>query len=224
MSNQPSRFENYPPGADAPVPEAEPEPAPRPLAEFRQFVAPEPGKTSRRTLLSFAIGLPVVGIAAGIALYKPDPEPVHPAGRGMTVRIGRYGTILPKGWNVVAQTEGRLGLRKGDDLLYALPQVWGTSTLAVEELETLVERLLSEIPSVKGKVGPATDGSTINLQRAALTGTATVNGRSARLLGNLWLGKDGTGLLVLRVLVAEANSIESMEAQGMTDQLSAPFQ
>jgi hypothetical protein len=44
------------------------------------------------------------------------------------------------------------------------------------------------------------------------------------LLANLWLDRNGTGLLVVRVLVSKANSIESMEAQGMSDQLSAPFQ
>ena len=56
-----------------------------------------------------------------------------------------------------------------------------------------------------------------------MDGAGKFNGETARLMVELWIDEDGSGLLVTRVITAKVSSAIAVEAQEMLEELSGEF-
>lgn len=244
MSTQPPvRFENYPPDDSAGRSDLADEHTPVVRPYVPDTIPPPPARdgNSRRTLIGLVVGIPVAGILLSVfaANGSPDPGPDgylpdYPSSEATAApvdpedaepveeefSVGDYSATVPAGWTVNDVGGGAVEVTKGANRLVAVSIETATSTLAVEEIARIAK---PHHPGFKGKVGTPVDRSSAALQHATMDGTGTFRGKAARLLVELWIDEDGTGLLVARVLTAKVASAISRQAQGMVDELSGEF-
>ncbi|HSK33198.1 MAG TPA: hypothetical protein VK903_06910 [Propionicimonas sp.] len=248
MSTQPPvRFENYPPDDSAGRSDLADEHTPVVRPYVPDTIPPPPARdgNSRRTLIGLVVGIPVAGIILSVFAangsttpgpdgylpdyteYTEDPEdpeaPVDPEDAEPVEEefsVGDYSATVPAGWTVNDDGSGAVEVTTGANRLAAVSIETATSTLAVEEIARIAK---PHHPGFKGKVGTPVDRSSAALQHATMDGTGTFRGKAARLLVELWIDEDGTGLLVARVLTAKVASAISRQAQGMVDEMSGEF-
>lgn len=242
MTQPPVRYENYPPD-DSATPERD-TPVVHPYVPDTIPPPPVGGGTPRRAVLGLVIGIPVAGIifsamAANSASfgrmgnmegdlpvdpyteYTEDPE--DPAGTVPSEEgfsIGGYTATAPSGWTVQDDGSGPVEVVNGANRLTAVSIDTATSTLAVEEIARLAKRHRT---GFSGKIGDPVDRSSADLQHATMDGSGKFQGKAARLLSELWIDDQGSGLLVVRVLTAKLSSPISTESQEMVDELSGDF-
>ena len=235
MTQPPVRYENYPPdeGASADSPKDQRAPIVRPYLPAQLPPPPATSGTSRRTVIGLVIGIPVAGIilsamAAG-SNSGPDGEmgggmgdgyPYDPGPSDQGFSVGSYTATAPDGWSVNDDGSGTVEVSNGANRLTALSLDTGTSTLAVDEIAPLAKR---HYIGFSGKIGDPVDRSSASLQHATMDGAGTFNGKTARLMVELWIDEDGSGLLVTRVITAKVSSAIAVEAQEMLEELSGEF-
>ena len=239
MTQPPVRDETYPP--DDSATQDETVPVVRPYVP--DTIPPPPASvgTSRRAVVGLVIGLPVVGIIlSAMAMNSSstdrmgdmggdlpaDPstefteEPDDPGSFGEDFSVGSYTATAPSGWTVHEDGGGTVQVTNGANRMTAVSMETATSTLAVDEIARLVKR---HDKGFTGKLGDPADRSSAVAQHATLDGTGKFSGKAARLMGDLWIDDDGSGLLVVRILTAKAASVISTEAQEMLADLSEDF-
>jgi hypothetical protein len=251
VTQPPVRFENYPPedGASPDRFGGEHTPVIRPYVPDQPAPPPSSGGSSRRTLIGLVIGIPVVGIifsamAAGSTFriedgtgdgypdgsgdpgypYGPDGsgsgDEGDPASEDQEFSVGGYTATAPAGWNVHDDGSGTVEVTQGANRLTAISLDTATSTLAVEEIARLAKRTSV---GFSGKIGDPVDRSSADLQHATMDGSGKFNGKGARLMVELWIDDEGSGLLVSRVITAKVASAIAVQAQEMLNELSGEF-
>jgi hypothetical protein len=241
-SQEPTRFENYPPdegGMQRDVPDDR---APYPAPVVRAYNPPPPPPPSgssagRRTFIGALIFVPAVGlISLGIGnaedtaaptgfatAWDPANPPTADASTDATRQItvgGRYAVTVPQGWEYASDGGGGVEFTIGANRLSASSIEVPPSTLATEELAVLAR---SHHAGFTGKIGKPADRSTADVQRARMTGTGKFHGKAATLLAELWIDEGGSGLLTTRILTVKPTSEIGVAAQGMVDELSTNF-
>jgi len=240
VTQPPVRYENYPPDDSATADDHTP--VVRPYVPDAIPPPPATQGTSRRTVVGLVIGLPVVGIilsaiASGNSADRmggmggmggdlpEDPsteyteDPVDPA-FDEEFSVGSYTATAPSGWTVNDDGGGTVVVTNGANRLTAVSIDTGTSTLAVDEIGHLAKR---HYGGFTGKLGDPADRSSADVQHATIDGTGKFQGKAARLMVELWIDGEGSGLLVVRVLTAKVASVISTEAQKMLEELSGDF-
>jgi len=246
VTQPPVRYENYPPD-DTATPAGSPDehtPVVRPYVPATIPLPPTSGGTSRRTVVGLVIGIPVAGIilgamamnsnarnGSGTGFDNPDntdnpDNSDDPYGTGdpgsfdEEFSVGSYSSTAPAGWTVHDDGSGTVEVTNGANRLTAVSIDTATSTLAVEEIAHLAKR---HYAGFTGKIGDPVDRSSAELQHATMDGTGKFQGKAARLMVELWIDEEGSGLLVARVLTAKVASVISAEAQEMLEDLSGDF-
>lgn len=154
--------------------------------------------------------------------YPPD-DSATPDGSGSSdeeFSVGGYSSTAPPGWTVHDDGSGTVEVTNGANRLTAVSIDTATSSLAVEEIAHLAK---SHYAGFTGKIGDPVDRSSATLQHATMDGTGKFRGKAARLMVELWIDEEGSGLLVARVLTAKAASAISAEAQEVLEELSGEF-
>ncbi len=246
MTQPPVRYENYPPD-DTATPD-EHTPIVRPYVPVTIPPPPTGEATSRRTVVGLVIGIPVAGIilgamamamamntnarnGSGTGSDNPDntdnpDDSDDPYGTGdpgsfnEEFSVGSYSSTAPASWTVHDDGSGTVEVTNGANRLTAVSIDTATSTLAVEEIAHLAKR---HYAGFTGKIGDPVDRSSAELQHATMDGTGRFQGKAARLMVELWIDEEGSGLLVARVLTAKVASVISAEAQEMLEDLSGDF-
>lgn len=241
MTQPPVRFENYPPEDGAT--REEPTPVIRP---YVPDTVPPPvrSSTSRRNVVGLVLGIPLAGIifsviaAGGNARngsgfddgtsetttdpYGPD-DPGDPGGAsdpGPTdeeFSVGSYTATAPAGWTVHDDGSGAIEVTNAANRLTAVSVETAASSLAVDEIAGLAK---SHYAGFTGKTADPVDRSTADRQHATMDGVGRFQGKTARLLAELWIEEEGDGLLVIRVLTAKVGSPIAIQAQEMLNDLS----
>jgi len=233
-SQDPTRFDNYPP-----------EPDPR-AADFeepsddlpRRAVLPPPpdSHVGRRVAIGLLIGVPVLSLSLAAINRTSSPSPsaeataaADPTGQGPTgtgsgreqVAVGGHYTVtVPDGWTYVGDGGGGFHFSNGVNRLSASGREVPPSTRAVEELDLLARQHHEDFT---GKINDPADDSTDHVQRAHLIGSGKFQGISAMLIAELWIDEFGSGLLTKQLLTVSPSSDVAMAAQRMVDELSASF-
>jgi hypothetical protein len=248
VTQPPVRYENYPPDDSAPSDgSGEHTPVIRPFVP--DSIPPPQGAggraSSRRTVIGLAIGIPVAGIilssmAANSSRYSSDgtggdfPDygsggddgsydpgsDGDPGSYGQDFTVGAYKATAPAGWTVNDDGTDVVAVSKGANRLTAVSLHAGTSTVAVDDIAHLAKR---HYTGFKGKIADPVEDSSADVQHATMDGTGKFSGKPARLLVELWIDDQGSGLLVTRVITAKATSVIASEAQGMLQELSEGF-
>jgi hypothetical protein len=235
VTQPPVRYENYPPD-DSASPAGSPDehtPVIRPYVPATIPPPPTSDGTSRRTVIGLVIGIPIVGIALSAMAMNRNPSDGsgdgspdnsdNTADSGSTdeeFSVGDHSATAPSGWTVHDDGSGTVEMTNGANRLTAASIDTATSTLAVEEIAHLAKR---HYAGFTGKIGDPVDRSSAELQHATMDGTGRFQGKAARLMVELWIDEEGSGLLVARVLTAKVTSVISAEAQEMLDDLSGDF-
>ncbi len=250
MTQPPVRFENYPPD-DSATPDGSAQHTPV-IQPFVPDPIPPPASggraSSRRTIIGLVIGVPVAGIILS-AFAARSNRPVDdgtdppyfeddtddsddgsddpgsdgegdPGSDGEEFTVGEYTANAPAGWTVNDDSTDIVVLTKGANRLTAVSLDAGTSTLAVDDIAHLSKR---HYAGFKGTVGDPVDRSSADLQHATMDGTGKFSGKAARLLVELWIDDEGSGLLIAIVLTAKVASVVAREAQGILQDLSEGF-
>ena len=238
MTQPPVRYESYPPDDSATADDHTP--VVRPYVPDAIPPPPATEGTSRRTVVGLVIGLPVVGIilsaiasgnsagrTGGMGADLPeDPyteyteDPVDPGSFDEEFSVGSHTATAPSGWTVHDDGSGTVEVTNGANRLTAVSIDTATSTLAVEEIAHLAKR---HHGGFTGKLGDPVDRSSADVQHATIDGTGKFQGKAARLMVELWIDDEGSGLLVVRVLTAKVASVISTEAQEMLEEMSGDF-
>ena len=248
MTQPPVRYENYPPD-DSSTPD-EHTPVVRPYVPETVPPPPVSSGTSRRAVVGLVIGIPVAGIffsamamnsnawnGSGNHFGYPDDsdntdnpddtdnsddpgETGDPGSFDEEFSVGSYTATAPAGWTVYDDGSGTVEVTNGANRLTAVSIDTATSAFAVEEIAHLAKR---HYVGFSGKIGAPVDRSSADLQHATMDGTGKFNGKTARLMVELWIDDEGSGLLVTRVLTAKVASAIAVEAQQMLDELSGDF-
>ena len=235
MSTQPPvRYENYPPDDNATLsgsPQGQ-SPVVRPYVPATLPPPPRGTGSSRRTAIGRVIGIPIAALVLGARATRAESaggidedtsyidESSDIESVGEEILIGDHSATAPQGWTVHDDGSGTVEVTNGANRLTAVLVETATSSLAVEEIAPLAAH---HYLGFTGKIGEPVDRSTAALQHATMDGTGEFQGKSARLMAELWLYDTGTGLLITRVLTAKVSSSLSAEAQEMLDDLSGVF-
>ncbi len=78
-------------------------------------------------------------------------------------------------------------------------------------------------PPVRYENYPPDDSATPGEDLATMDGMGKFTGKAARLMSELWIDEEGSGLLVVRILTAKVASVISVQAQEMLEELSGDF-
>lgn len=239
MTQPPVRYENYPPD-DSATP-GEDLPVVRPYVPDTIPPPPASAGTSRRAVVGLVIGLPVAGIILSAMAMNSnsggrtgdlggdlpeDPyteyteDPADPGSYDEAFSVGGYTASAPSGWTVHHAGSGTVEVTNGANRLTAVSFDTGTSTLAVEEIVRLAR---THRASFSGKIADPVDRSSADLQHATMDGMGKFTGKAARLMSELWIDEEGSGLLVVRILTAKVTSVISVQAQEMLEELSGDF-
>lgn len=229
-SQNPTRFDNYPPEPD---PKASGFEEPGDDLPSRAVLPPPPDShVGRRVAIGLLIGVPVLslGLAAISRTSSPSPSAeataaADPTGDGAAgleqVTVGgRYTVTVPDGWAYVGDGGGGFHFSNGVNRLSASGIAVPPSTRAVEELDLLARRHHEDFT---GKINDPVDASTDHVQRAHLIGWGKFQGTSATLIAELWIDENGSGLLTKQLLTVSLASEISAQAQQMVDELSRGF-
>jgi hypothetical protein len=192
-------------------------------------------------VVGLVIGLPVAGIILSAMAMNSgsngrtsdmggdlpeDPyteyteEPADPGSDDEEFSVGGYTATAPSGWTVLDDDSGTVEVTNGANRLTAVSFDTGTSTLALEEIVHLTK---THRAGFSGKIADPVDRSSADLQHATMDGTGKFTGKAARLMSELWIDEEGSGLLVVRILTAKVASVISTEAQEMLEELSEDF-
>lgn len=245
MSAQPPvRYENYPPDqTDTPAGAfgaSDPQtPVVRPYVPAQIPPPATGGGSSRRTVIGLLVGVPVVILGIGWANanrndlpgwdssgqasmpYEDTSGNTSDDSGDVEILVGDYSATVPSGWTSIDDGSGKTGeLTNGANRLTAVGIETATSSVAVEEIAHLAK---GHYQGFTGKIGDPVDRSSADVQHATMDGTGKHQGKVARLMVELWVDDNGSGLLVARVLTAKPKSTISVEAQGIVDELSRDF-
>jgi len=191
-------------------------------------------------VVGLVIGLPVVGIilsavASGNSAgrmggmegdlpeaqyteYTEDPG--DPDSLDEEFSVGSHTATAPSGWFVHDDGSGTVEVTNGANKLTAVSIDTAPSTLAVDEIARLAKR---HHVGFTGRLGDPADRSSADVQHATIDGKGKFQGKAARLMVELWIDDQGSGLLVVRVITAKAASAVSTEARRMLEELSGDF-
>ncbi len=249
MTQPPVQFENYPPDDSATpddldgehTPDGQHAPVIRPYVPEQLPPDPASSGSSRRTAIGLVVGVPLAAIILGAVAARPnpdygpyediptaeaseadpdDPDAEDPASYDQEFSVDGYTATAPAGWTVDGDGKHTVEVTRGANRLTAVGIETATSTLAVDEIAHLAKRHRT---GFTGKIGDPVDRSSVDVQHATMDGAGKFKGKAARLLVELWIDDDGSGLLVSRVLTAKAASAISTQAQEMLDELSGDF-
>jgi len=134
--------------------------------------------------------------------------------------VGTYSSTAPAGWTVNDDGSGTVEVTNGPNRLTAASLDTATSALAVDEISRLAK---GHYTGFSGKIGDPVDRSSASLQHATMDGTGKFHGSAARLMVELWIDDEGSGLLVTRVITAKVSSAIAVQAQEMLEELSGDF-
>jgi hypothetical protein len=242
VTQPPVRYENYPPdGSTTPAGSTdENTPVVRPYLPATIPPTPPSDGSTRRTVLGLVIGIPLVGLlfsAVGFNGNRSGPDPTFGQDPGVNypdmngpnpenadptqMSIGPYYASVPAGWTSIDDGSGTTAeVTNGANRLTAVSIETATSSIAVEDIARQSSGLY---PGFTGKISDPVDRSSANLQHATMDGTGRYQGKAARLMVELWIDDNGSGLVVARVLTAKVSSRISTEAQEMLEELSGNF-
>lgn len=243
-SQQPPRFENYPPADAGPTPGAPTvEPAADPPLAITPYVPPHIATNSsaasgRRGFLGVlaAGGVGIVGLAVFGAVANsgeqggegPDPGswyteatyPDEPTDEDETVSAGDYTMTVPTGWKVVRSTGDEAIVSHGTNRLRA----WGFSVDESDRALDLVSSLVNNRrDGFTGTLTPPDDLSDEDVQHARVTASGKVARKAATLTGQLWIDSDGNALLVVATVLAKAGEEITTAVEEMIEELSGDF-
>jgi len=233
-SQDPTRFDNYPPEPD---PRASGFEEPSDDLPRRAVLPPPPDShVGRRVAIGLLIGVPALslGLVAMNRTSSPSPsaeataaaDPVTtPAGSASTspfpddsptpteswtpsanrVNVGGHTATVPKGWTIFDNRADEAGLSNGSNRVVAY-QFFATDRDKAEDLIGPLTR--TRLGAFKGKVHLDDHYVTIDEYRFATLGAdGTVHGKKARMDSYLWIDPlYGDSLLVVEILTAMSGS------------------
>ncbi len=220
-SQQPTRFENYPPDPLESGGFGEPSPDAPPNASGRGVM--------RRTLIGVGVGLPVLwlgSVTLGRMLHAQDPpsrpddasSEVTPSAEPDRVSIGRHSATVPEGWNVAGDVTGALVLTCGNNRVLARVFAARTTDRAEDLIGALTERSRGDfVGSLDGAVN---DGAYLYVRHAAVSAHGTLDGMKARLGADLWIDEGNLALLTVKTLTAVSGSEIAAAADRLVRELS----
>ena len=148
-------------------------------------------------------------------------EPVDPDSLDEQFSVGSHTATAPSGWIVHDDGSGTVEVTNGANKLTAVSFDTAPSTLAVDEIVHLAKSVTAWA-SAAGSPIRSTARPPISSTPPS-TAKGKFKGKAARLMVELWVDDEGSGLLVVRVLTAKAASVISTEAQEMLEELSGDF-
>ncbi|MFT4109946.1 hypothetical protein [Propionicimonas sp.] len=237
---QPTRFENYPAGAQEQAGPADGQP-PAGTGTAYHITAYHPpsvsapparGGTGRRTWLGLAVGVPVaLGVTGWLGRatsQEDDPSFGDPGDieSGETTEssdstalvVGPWAADVPDGWDVTALSTDEAVSSHGANWVQARAFTADPGDRPGDLIPALVRRRKA---SFEGGLSDPVESSSDGVRHATVWASGTVSGRKARLKAHLWIDRDAEALLVVRVLTAKAGSTTAEDAQGMVEQLAA---
>lgn len=246
-SEQPARFENYPPtDLTGPSPDAPTfDPVVDPPITITPYVPPPVATTAsaargRRGFLGVLAagglgiaGLAIVGTAANSGqpveegpdpgtwyTEAPDPGEDDETTGDETVWAGDYTLTLPAGWKVVSSIGDEAIVAQGRNRLLA----WGFSVDETDRAVDLVSSLVNNRRGgFTGRLTPPDDLSDEDVQRARVTASGKAGKNAANLTGQLWIDSGGNALLVVTTVLAKAGSGITTAVDAMVEDLSGNF-
>ncbi len=243
-SQEPVRFENYPPRDTTPSRSFDDPPAATAEFEITPYrptdVPPAPPASTglgRRNLLTLLLAVPAGAVALAVisetAATMPPADPYDPpmedpgyadGGRsGDTIEAGQYSAVVPDGWTVDARSSDPAIVTKGANrvLAHAFAVDPGRHR-AIDLIGAVARPRLGTFTGVLPAAEDLSDPGS-GVQHAVLTASGQVGRKAATMRAQLWTDDIGNALLVMATLVAKPGTATAREAAGIVDELSGPF-